>query len=105
MLDSRGGAADHEVGRIVVVLALSSPSLAEDRTRSSLCQEHVELDAQCRTSLSEAEVAGNLGWRTAEVGKWSWDRILGVARVLTGSSGRRPGSAPLPEPSPRPYHH
>ena len=68
MLDSRDG-ADREAVRIVVVLALSSLSLAVDRTRSSLCQEHVESVAPCRPSLSEAEGACNLGWSKAEVGK------------------------------------
>jgi hypothetical protein len=68
MLGSRDGAG-HEAAKIVLVLALSSLSLEEDRMRSSLWSNCVELVAPCRPSLSDAEMACKPGWRTAEVGK------------------------------------
>jgi hypothetical protein len=83
MLGSRGG-VDHAGAKVDLVLALSSLSREEDRTRSSLWKEHAELVAPCRPSLSDAEVAGNLWWRKAEVGKSMWHRSLGKARELTG---------------------
>jgi hypothetical protein len=75
MLGSRDG-ADHEVARIVLVLALSSLSLEEDRTRPSLWPNRVELVAPCRPSLSAAEMAWKPGWRIAEAGKLKLDRNL-----------------------------
>jgi hypothetical protein len=68
MLGSRDG-ADHEAVKIALVLALSSLSPEEDRTRPSLWSNRVELVAPCRPSLSAAEVAWKLGWRIVEAGK------------------------------------
>jgi hypothetical protein len=56
MLGNRDG-ADHEVAKIVLVLALSSLSLEEDRTRPSLWLNRVDLVAPCRPSLSDAGMA------------------------------------------------
>jgi hypothetical protein len=68
MLGSRDG-ADHEAAKIVLVLALSSPSLEEGRRRPSLWSNRVELVAPCRPSLSDAEMTCRPGWRIAEAGK------------------------------------
>jgi hypothetical protein len=69
MLGSRDG-ADHEAAKIVLVLALSSLSLEEDRRRRPpLWSNRVELVAPCRPSLSDAGMACRPGWRMAEAGK------------------------------------
>jgi hypothetical protein len=69
MLGSRDG-ADHEAAKIVLVLALSSLSLGEDRRRRpTLWSNRVELVAPCRPSLSDAGMACKPGWRITEAGK------------------------------------
>jgi hypothetical protein len=65
----------HEVAKSALVLALSLSVREADMTRSSLCSVRADLAAPCRPSLSDAEMAGSLGWRKTEVGKWiRWDR-------------------------------
>jgi hypothetical protein len=68
MLGSRDG-ANHEAAKIVLVLALSSLSLGEDRRRPTLWSNRVELVAPCRPSLSDAGMACKPGWRIVEAGK------------------------------------